>query len=197
MRLHFDHFDLVARHYERVFHPPAIEGLLALLQTEPGAWLLDVGGGTGRVAAPLAASGARVLVCDRSRAMLLQAQGKGLPVVQASVERLPFATGAVPRVVVIDAFHHFTGASGAATQRRAACELVRVLAVGGRLLVQEPNIQTWGAWLLGLVERLLLMGSRILAAEALRSLFESAGAHCETVCEEGIAVVVAVTKPAT
>ncbi len=47
MRL--DHFDLIARFYDRVFHFLSPERLMSLLHAQPSERILDIGGGTGRV----------------------------------------------------------------------------------------------------------------------------------------------------
>ena len=47
MRL--DHFGLIARFYDRVFHFLGPERLMGLLQPQPSERTLDIGGGTGRV----------------------------------------------------------------------------------------------------------------------------------------------------
>jgi demethylmenaquinone methyltransferase/2-methoxy-6-polyprenyl-1,4-benzoquinol methylase len=51
-------------------------------------------------------------------------------------------------------------------------ELVRVLAPGGRLVVEEPDIAHWGVKLVALGEKLLLMRSHFYAPEAIAALFE-------------------------
>ena len=92
--MRFDHFDLIARWYDRLIRPAEDGRLAALLAAEPGQTVLDVGGGTGRYARSLAESGVRVIVCDASPGMARQAQAKGLSAVLCDVTRLPFADGA-------------------------------------------------------------------------------------------------------
>ena len=50
----FDHFNLIARWYDRLIRPAEDGRLAALLAAEPGQTVLDVGGGTGRHAGMLA-----------------------------------------------------------------------------------------------------------------------------------------------
>ncbi|OQA47460.1 MAG: Demethylrebeccamycin-D-glucose O-methyltransferase [Chloroflexi bacterium ADurb.Bin325] len=177
MRLPLDHFDLIARWYDRVLGRPPHERLLRLLDARPGQRLLDVGGGTGRATALLAAAGVQVIVCDTSRRMVEQARAKGLPAVLASVTRLPFPAASADRLLVVDAFHHFVAPSPAVAQAAGASELLRVLKPGGRLLIQEPDCTRRGVKPVIWMERVLMMGSRFLDPAEMTRVFEAAGAR--------------------
>lgn len=177
MRLPFDHFDLVARWYDRLISKPEHDRLPTLLDAAAGAFVLDVGGGTGRHATDLAARGARVVVYDLSRQMVGQAHHKGLAAVLGSVLRLPFPDASIDRMLVVDAFHHFALPTPAQAQPAAAAELLRVLRPGGRLVVEEPDITQRGVKLIALMEKVLLMGSRFLPGPELAALFEAQGAR--------------------
>jgi demethylmenaquinone methyltransferase/2-methoxy-6-polyprenyl-1,4-benzoquinol methylase len=110
-----------------------------------------------------------VVVLDESAAMLQQAHLKGLTVVQGRAERLPFADGAFARVLVVDAFHHLQD------QRQATNELLRVLAPGGRIVIEEPNVERVVVRFVALAEKLALMRSHFCSPTAVVQLFESAG----------------------
>jgi demethylmenaquinone methyltransferase/2-methoxy-6-polyprenyl-1,4-benzoquinol methylase len=183
-----DHFSLLAPFYDRVFaefDPVRLRGLLAL----PAARLLDVGGGTGRIAKMLGGDAGLVVVTDASRAMLGEARGKpGLLTAQAHAERLPYPDGCFDRVLVVDAFHHFRD------HPVAARELLRVVAPGGRLVVEEMNLERWQVKLIALGERLLLMGSRFYHPEELRRLFAADGARVTAHVDEGISMWIVAEK---
>ncbi len=194
MRLPFDHFDLIARFYDRLIRARESDPLVGLLAAEPGQRVLDVGGGTGRIATSLLAAGARVVVCDTSLPMARQARAKGLPAVVSDVTRLPFATGCTERVLVVDAFHHFVAPTPQIAQPAAARELLRTLAPGGRLVIEEPDVSQPWVWPIVVMEKLLLMGSRFLNPEALARQFETAGAQVRTRRRSGLGVQLVLVK---
>ena len=164
----FDHFRFAAPIYERFSDNGAIQGKVAEPLTLPiDGWLLDAGGGTGRVSKGLASQTGGVVVADASPGMLRQAgQKPGLLPVYAHVEHLPFADECFERILIVDAFHHFFHHGQAVT------ELWRILKPGGRLVIHEPNIARWPVKLIALVETLLLMRSRFFRAEEFRQMFE-------------------------
>jgi len=164
-----NHWDLVARLYDYVIHPPDPEKLLRLLQPSSGQRILDIGGGTGRIS-QLLGHDLDVIVCDPSSAMLGQAQNKGIRACVGMAERLPFADHSFPRIIVVDALHHFLDAN------LAADELLRVLRSGGRLVIEEPDIREFRVKLVALAERLALMRSRMLSLPDMVSLFKAHGA---------------------
>ncbi|MHB1383835.1 MAG: class I SAM-dependent methyltransferase [Bellilinea sp.] len=167
----FDHFDFLAPYYERLFHAAPAREFLDLVSPENANLLLDVAGGTGRVAQVLSAAGACVVIQDISYKMLLQsAQKDGLIPAQSRAELLPFKDGTFPRIVMVDAFHHVHD------QSATARELYRALTPGGRLVVEEPDIRTFYVKLIALGEKLLLMRSHFLRDEQIAAMFHQLGA---------------------
>jgi demethylmenaquinone methyltransferase/2-methoxy-6-polyprenyl-1,4-benzoquinol methylase len=152
----FDHFRLFAPLYDRLVAPPDPGRLLEVLDLPAAGRLLDIGGGTGRVAGQLAPYVDLVVVADEVVAMLRQARAKGLSGPAARAERLPFADESFERVLAVDALHHF------ARQRQALREMARVLRPGGRLVVEEPDLRRLPVKLIALGEKLMLMRSRFI-----------------------------------
>jgi ubiquinone/menaquinone biosynthesis C-methylase UbiE len=164
-----DHFSLVSRYYDRLFPVQNAERLRELLQLPSPGPLLDLGGGTGQVSLALGGFVDQVVILDESIGMLRQARLKGLPAVRGEAERLPFAPGAFARILVVDTFHHLRD------QRKTAAELLRVLAPGGRLVMEEGNVELTAVRLVALAEKLLLMRSRFFSPQAVQGMFEAAG----------------------
>lgn len=168
------HFNWLAPLYDRVIHPPDPARIQSLLALPAEGWMLDAAGGTGRVSAQLCPMVDRLIINDLSFAMLRQAAQKENAGcldrrVQARVERLPFTDGQFSRILVVDAFHHFSH------QADSLRELVRLLAPGGLLLIEEPDIRRAGVKLIALAETLALMNSRFRAPGEMRVMVEAAG----------------------
>ena len=170
LRLGFDHFDLVAPIYERVVRRVNLVPLLELLALERTNRLLDVGGGTGRVSGSMSGMVERVVLTDISWGMMREASGKsGVSPVNAHAERLPFPEGSFDRILMVDAFHHVCD------QEEAVGEMLRVLAPGGRLVVEEPNIENGMVKLVALAEKLALMRSRFVRPAKMEAMFQAQG----------------------
>jgi len=186
------HFDLLAPLYDRLIRPadPArLRDLLDLPHSDPPApgWMLDAGGGTGRVAAQICPHVQHLVISDLSQPMLHQAGLKGcvLPA-QARVERLPFRDGLFDRILVVDAFHHFGDQTGAIK------ELARVLAPGGRLVIEEPDIRRLAVKLIALGEALLMMDSRFRTPEWMRVLLTRYGLDARVEIDQATAWIIGI-----
>lgn len=133
-------------------------------------WVLDAGGGTGRVSHPLRGLVGRLVVCDLSMPMLKRAKAKGrLFPVQCHIEQLPFPDGVFDRVLVVDALHHFCDGM------QSIGELLRVLRKGGRMVIEEPDINRIWVKFAALAERVLLMKSRFHSPSEIRAMIEAFG----------------------
>jgi ubiquinone/menaquinone biosynthesis C-methylase UbiE len=175
----FDHFDIIAGIYNRTAQFSAPPELLEVLNLPFDGLLLDAGGGTGRVAESLRKMVRQVFVADISRGMLKHASVKSLLATCAPVEKLPFASGVIDRVIMVDALHHVFD------QEQAILELWRVLAPGGRIVIIEPNIHKFGVKLIAVAEKILLMRSHFLPAERIVALFADQNPHIWIVSNEG------------
>jgi demethylmenaquinone methyltransferase/2-methoxy-6-polyprenyl-1,4-benzoquinol methylase len=162
-------FDLLAPVYDLFARGYGLSRALEALEPLAGLRLLDLGGGTGRLAARGAARGARAAVADASAGMLARAAAKGLPAVRARGERLPLRDGTVDRVAVVDAFHHMGDLPGIAR------EVARVLKPGGLAVLFEPDPERFAGRWVARFERWAGMGSLILPGSELAGLFSAAG----------------------
>lgn len=162
----FDHFGILAPYYDRVISLREPERLIRRIGLPVEGSLLDVGGGTGRIARALNGLASQLILIDESLRMLQQAQGNsGLGTICSYSESLPFPAGSFERVIMVDVMHHV------AHQQKTAAELWRVLKPGGRLVIEEPDIAFFAVKLVALAEKLALMRSHFLSPERIRELF--------------------------
>lgn len=164
----FDHFGFLAPVYENFIKPKSPDILAGYLDLPIKGSLLDVGGGTGRVSGFFKDQADEVIIADLSEKMLLQSFGKGrLQPVCSHAEKLPFPDEYFERVIMVDALHHVC------SQKEATQELWRVLKPGGKIVIEEPDINNWGVKLVALGEKIALMRSLFLSPAEIAALYRS------------------------
>lgn len=179
-----DHFGWIAPYYESVFRPRFNEDWLRLLNLPGNGRMLDIGGGTGRIG-QFFADHMEVVLLDESHPMLRQSKTKNnLQPIQGSAENLPFADEAFSRVIMIDALHHL------ADQTEAIKEMVRVLAPGGRLMIEEPDIRWVGIKFIALIEKILGMRSYFLTGNKIIELFQNTGLTSHLESSKGVVWII-------
>lgn len=104
----------------------AVDRLVHRLAIAPGAVVADVGAGTGKLTADLAATGARVVAVEPVAEMgrVLAANVPGVPIIAAPAESMPFHDATLDAITCAQAFHWFDAAA-------AWAEFRRVLRPGG------------------------------------------------------------------
>ena len=160
----FDHFNLLGPIYDWIFSLRDSSKLVKMVDLYPQQALLDIGGGTGRVSKNFSGMSSSIFVADPAIKMLREAHNKGLIVINANSEALPFRPASFERVIMIDAFHHV------AQHQLTLDEIWRVLKPGGRLVIEEPNIRNIFGKLIAIGEKILLMRSKIFAPEEIISM---------------------------
>lgn len=122
---------------QRAVYRPPHDAVLAAMRGLPRGRVLDVGCGTGRLAARMRRelAGTHAVGCDFSGGMLGSARRRDPRVhwVQGDAGRLPFRDGAFDTVVSTEAFHWFPHPVAALVEMR------RVLRPGGHLLLALVN----------------------------------------------------------
>ena len=168
----FDHFDVIAPIYARVTYS-SLNKMCELAALPVKGRLLDVGGGTGRVASALRDLVDEIVIADVSMGRLKQTLRATLQPVCAFSESLPFPSNSFERIIMVDALHHVVH------QPATANEMFRVLKPGGRIIIEEPDIRSFGVKLIALAEKLLLMRSHFLSPQQIADLFKNAEIHAE------------------
>jgi ubiquinone/menaquinone biosynthesis C-methylase UbiE len=126
-------FDLQADAYDRGrpgYPAEAIAFVIETLRIGPGATVVDLAAGTGKLTRELVPTGAELIAIEPVAGMR-EVLSRSLPdvlVTDGTAESLPLDDASVDGVVVAQAFHWFDGP-------RALAELARVLRPGGRLAV--------------------------------------------------------------
>jgi ubiquinone/menaquinone biosynthesis C-methylase UbiE len=191
LRARLDHFGILAPVYERFIPAKVSERLLALVDAPAGGTIIDCAGGTGRVAQFLLGKDAQVVVADETLEMLREANKKsGVKTVCSHAEQLPFQTDYFDRIVMVDAMHHV------ADQRATARELLRILKPGGRIVIEELDVRSFGIKLVALAEKLALMRSHFLSTMQITRLFRSDPVHVH-VAQDGTTAWIVVDKENT
>jgi ubiquinone/menaquinone biosynthesis C-methylase UbiE len=150
-------------------------GFVAWCEPRTDDRALDVAGGPGALAAALAAKVAAVTVLDSAPALLGHAPD-GVETVVGRAEQLPFAAASFDLVTCVNSLHHI------ARPARALDEMARVLAPGGRLvledMVADPDARRARRW--EEIERLRdPEHGRLISPGETRGPLQAAGMHLD------------------
>jgi len=186
----FDHFNFIGPIYDLVFSRSDAKKIVELTELRKDHNLLDVGGGTGRVTVLYKTTSNNLLIVDSAQNMLRKAQEKGIRSVCSQSERLPFRDRKFDRIIMVDALHHVRD------QQQTLDEMWRLLAPGGKIIIEEPDFQYFLVKLVALGEKLLLMRSHFLAPQKIFEMCQfSKDATVELLREEGIAWIIITRQP--
>lgn len=173
-------FSLIAPVYDlfaSILFQRQTRAMLLQLDNLSNKAILDIGGGTGRLAHLLQKRGGRVWLLDASKAMLRIAKHKLSEerIVFGDAASLPFPDGVFDVAIIANALHHFNN------QADALEESCRVLSSGGTLAVVEFHQQHPFARALEHLERLMGEDSRFFTPERLQALLPTGMRHLKTV----------------
>jgi SAM-dependent methyltransferase len=144
------HFDRISQEYDASLPAHVVEHYLRkrtrfVLDHCPRGSALDVGCGTGALAARLASAGYEMVGVDPSEGMLdvLRERAPVVRAVRASGDSLPFSDATFDVVLSVAVMHHLADPD---IVRRTLAEMVRVTKPPGRVLVWDHNPRNpyWG-----------------------------------------------------
>ena len=183
--LKFDHFNFIGPFYDLIFGRSNAQKIVALTDLGKDHALLDVGGGTGRVTVLYKSISNNLLIVDSALNMLRKAREKGIRSIYSQSEMLPFRGQIFERIIMVDTLHHVRD------QQQTLNEMWRLLAPGGKLIIEEPDIHHFAVKLIALGEKLLLMRSHFLTHQKILEMCQfSKEATVDLLRENGIAWII-------
>ncbi|MFC2064766.1 class I SAM-dependent methyltransferase [Chloroflexota bacterium] len=123
--------------------------------------LLDIGGGTGRIASSFTGLVDQVTNVDITIEMLKVANDKGIPSICSQGESLPFQDDLFSRILIIDSLHHIN------QQEQVIADAMRVLSPDGLLLIVEPSFDHITGLMIRIFEKVLFMKSNFLKDDSI------------------------------
>lgn len=154
-----DDFKLVAKIYDRIIKPKdEISWQKLICGLNPDSTLLDVGGGTGRIADAMEDCFNRIIIFDASLPMLKETKNKKGKIdrVCGKVENLALKKNFFDAIIMVDTLHHVED------HQKAVLTILSALKPGGTFILEEPDIRKIPVKLIALMEKLLFMRSHFL-----------------------------------
>ncbi|PKO07646.1 MAG: hypothetical protein CVU41_00290 [Chloroflexi bacterium HGW-Chloroflexi-3] len=159
-----DDFRLIARIYDRIIQPKQdISWKKIVCELSSSSTLLDVGGGTGRIADAMAKCFEKIIIYDVSPAMIKESKNKNGKIsgICGKVENLALENDFFDAVIMVDTLHHVEN------HHKAILSILHVLKPGGIFILEEPDIRKFSVKLIAVMEKLLLMRSHFLKPEVI------------------------------
>lgn len=130
-----------------------------------GGAILDIGGGTARIAIHLLNGDRKIILADLSLPMLRVSKkydNNQLMRVCCDAHNPPFPGEVFNYIIMVDALHHIRN------PQPALHELIEKLHFGGKVIIEEPNIEHWQVKLIAWGERILGMDSHFFPSETIK-----------------------------
>ena len=175
-------FDLIAPIYDRLFHP-ALNKFCRQGGFIKDGFILDIGGGTGRIASSLHDGNQKFLIADLSIRMMLQSrQYPHVLPMMADGGLLPLRDESMQAVLIADAYHHFQN------RELVLKEVRRALYIKGNLYIFEPNIKKASVKCIALLENMLGMHSKFFTMQEIEKTITGLGFRILDKKEEGTSI---------
>lgn len=164
-------FSKFAHRYDNFVGSFDLEEIIDYLPLETANLLLDLGGGTGRVAEQLQNHVTECIVFDSSFEMLLQAKNKSdrLLIIQGMGDDLPFRANSIKQIFLNDTLHHIR------EQKETLEESFRVLQPGGKLIIREFDKSYFWNFILRFLEFIVGFKSKFYSPKQLTAICEEIG----------------------
>lgn len=164
----FKYFAPFYDQFMKTFSGEMTEKTFNKLQVNKGEKILDVGGGTGRLAKMIKEKNRKteIYTFDQSLPMLNHAKDKELEnIIKGNSATLPFKNNTFNKIVCSDALHHFK------KKRKSLEEMIRVLKPEGKLIILEFTPKSPITKIIYLGERLLGEPTKFYKPEKLAKFF--------------------------
>ncbi len=157
-----DEFKLVAKIFDRIIKPKddiSWQKFICNLHSE--SILLDVGGGTGRIARAMENCFFRIIIYDVSLPMLKATHSKNSKInrVCGKIENLALRRSYFDAAIMVDTLHHVED------HQKAVLTILDAIKPGGTFILEEPDIRKFPVKVIALMEKLLFMRSHFLKPE--------------------------------
>lgn len=128
-------FDKVYKYYDKfmaMFKLYKLEEIKVAADINKDEVIVDIGGGTGKLAQYISSSCKTVYILDESEKMLSKVkQGKNLITIKGNALKTSFENNSIDTVILSDVFHHIK------EQEELIIEVKRILKNGGKLVVMD------------------------------------------------------------
>ncbi|OGI36049.1 MAG: hypothetical protein A2283_09880 [Lentisphaerae bacterium RIFOXYA12_FULL_48_11] len=168
----FNFFDIVSPFFDKIV--PGAKKSFDIIEKncniKVADKILDLGGGSGRIASFFINKAREITVVDSSRGMIKQCEKrKGINCILADAENLPFRDGYFDKIIIVDALHHFHN------QESVIREVARVLKKEGKLVIEEFNPEKIIGRLIEFFEEILNMHSIFYSPRRLSDFLSRCG----------------------
>lgn len=166
-----DLFSRIAGRYDSIIKGFDLEKIISDFPHFKDELLVDLGGGTGRVATLFLDYINECLILDRSFEMLKQAQSKSrnLILVQGTGDSMPFRENTIKQIFVNDVLHHIKN------QNETLQECHLVLKEQGSLIIRDYDRKYIGNIFLFIFEKILRFGSVFFSPQELTDRCQEIG----------------------
>lgn len=166
-----DLFSRIAGRYDHIIKGFDLQKIISYFTYSEEDLLVDLGGGTGRVATLFLDYVNECLILDRSFEMLEQAKNKSrnLILVQGSGDSMPFRENTIKQIFVNDVLHHIKN------QKETLQESYLVLKEHGNLIIRDYDRKYIGNIFLFIFEKVLRFGSVFFSPQELADQCQEIG----------------------